>query len=385
MAGRGLRRLRYEQGRLPAEALTSAFGTYHDQNVHASGRVSATRNRRVVEMDLSWKDVMNDNPDTPPTTAAEVLAAHISRLLRETPGGTEWELRTRGIRGRRLVMRHVASGTELIAESGTLDILALRHAVKQEITDKGGTIRKSMPRARAILAHAVKIGGPIAFAAVLGWLLTGAKLSTGTAFEVGAGATVLLAAHELGHVVTLRRQGIPASLPTFIPFLGALIVSEKIESRDAKTEAIVGIAGPIIGTAASYLTLGLYAITGWVPLVLMALVALSLNAFNMLPLAPLDGGRAAAAITPWLWPFGIAGLALYVWFNPGVVAGLLLGIGGLTAIIRLRRRHRSDYYRVSRLTRLVMLGVYLGTAVAIAGGIAVTLAVGGQAALSIVQ
>ena len=37
------------------------------------------------------------------------------------------------------------------------------------------------------------------------------------------GFVLLIFVHELGHVVELRRQGVPASAPLFIPFLGAMI------------------------------------------------------------------------------------------------------------------------------------------------------------------
>ena len=41
----------------------------------------------------------------------------------------------------------------------------------------------------------------------------------GWSFAVGF--VVLLFVHEIGHVIQLRREGIKASAPMFIPFLGA--------------------------------------------------------------------------------------------------------------------------------------------------------------------
>jgi Zn-dependent protease len=60
---------------------------------------------------------------------------------------------------------------------------------------------------------------------------------------------VLLFIHEMGHVLQLRREGIQASAPMFIPFLGA-VISAKSLGRDAAAEARVGLAGPILGTPA---------------------------------------------------------------------------------------------------------------------------------------
>ena len=33
-----------------------------------------------------------------------------------------------------------------------------------------------------------------------------------------------------------------------------------------------------------------------------------MNLFNLLPVPPLDGGRVAAAISPWVWVLGLGGL-----------------------------------------------------------------------------
>src|SRR3954451_15275713 len=65
-----------------------------------------------------------------------------------------------------------------------------------------------------------------------------------------AGFVLLLLLHEIGHVIQLRREGIKASAPMFIPFLGA-VISAKSMGKDAAAEARVGLAGPILGTVAS--------------------------------------------------------------------------------------------------------------------------------------
>ena len=57
------------------------------------------------------------------------------------------------------------------------------------------------------------------------------------------GFVVLIFVHELGHVLELRRQGVPASAPLFIPFLGAVIGMKQLPD-DAWKEARVALAGP---------------------------------------------------------------------------------------------------------------------------------------------
>src|SRR5215211_1267339 len=39
----------------------------------------------------------------------------------------------------------------------------------------------------------------------------------------GLGLVLLIFVHEMGHVLELRRQGVPASAPLFIPFMGAFV------------------------------------------------------------------------------------------------------------------------------------------------------------------
>ena len=44
----------------------------------------------------------------------------------------------------------------------------------------------------------------------------------------GIGLIVLLFVHEMGHVVEAKRQGLPVSVPVFIPFMGALITLKQM-------------------------------------------------------------------------------------------------------------------------------------------------------------
>ena len=66
-------------------------------------------------------------------------------------------------------------------------------------------------------------------------------------FPFAVGFVLLLSCHEMGHVIQLRREGVEASAPMFIPFLGA-VISAKSMGEDAAAEARVGLAGPILGS-----------------------------------------------------------------------------------------------------------------------------------------
>src|SRR4051812_3913821 len=122
-------------------------------------------------------------------------------------------------------------------------------------------------------------------------------------WKFGAVFVALLFIHEIGHVIQLRREGVKASAPMFIPFLGAFVAMKELP-RDAGAEARVGLAGPVLGTVGCLIPLGLWLATGNDFWQAGAFIGFFLNLFNLLPVLPLDGGRAMAALSPWIWGIG---------------------------------------------------------------------------------
>src|SRR5438094_8918207 len=47
-------------------------------------------------------------------------------------------------------------------------------------------------------------------------------------WQFAVGFVLLLFVHEMGHVIQLRREGVPASAPMFIPFLGAVVGMKRL-------------------------------------------------------------------------------------------------------------------------------------------------------------
>ena len=80
-------------------------------------------------------------------------------------------------------------------------------------------------------------------------------------WKFGVGLVLLLLVHELGHVWQARREGLDASAPLFIPFLGAAIALKELP-KDAAVEARVGLAGPIIGSLGTCVPLAIWLATG---------------------------------------------------------------------------------------------------------------------------
>jgi Zn-dependent protease len=187
-------------------------------------------------------------------------------------------------------------------------------------------------------------------------------------WRFAVGFVFLLLVHELGHVLELRRQGVPASAPLFIPFLGAVVGLKQLPHNVWK-EAQVALAGPIVGSLAA---LGIWVAGEAVDselLVALAFTGFFLNLFNLIPLSPLDGGRAVAALHPALWLVGLAlllGLTI-AWPNPILI--LVLVVGGMEAWRRWRDRNEAatlGYYAIEGWQRAVVGVTYVGLAAVLA-------------------
>jgi Zn-dependent protease len=181
------------------------------------------------------------------------------------------------------------------------------------------------------------------------------------------GLVALIWVHELGHVLQLKREGMKASAPMFVPFLGAFIAMKEMP-KNALVEARVGLAGPLIGTLGALAALGIYAGTGGLLFLGLAYIGFLLNLFNLLPILPLDGGRAVGAMSPAFWVLGATtvGALLFVTpFNPIFLVILLFVAysGGRELWHRWRRRNTPERqaYNDIGLRHRVMVGlVYFG-------------------------
>jgi Zn-dependent protease len=187
-------------------------------------------------------------------------------------------------------------------------------------------------------------------------------------WRFAVGFVLLLFVHELGHVLELRRQGIPASAPLFIPFLGA-VVGMKQMPHDAWKEAQVALAGPILGSLGA---VGVWAAGEALDsdlLIALAFTGFLLNLFNLLPIVPLDGGRAVAAVHPTLWAVGLAGLVGLFFVAPNPILIVVLIFGGLELWRRWQERkdpQAGEYYRVKPWQRVAVGTTYVGLAALLA-------------------
>jgi Zn-dependent protease len=176
----------------------------------------------------------------------------------------------------------------------------------------------------------------------------------------------------MGHVIALRREGIKASAPMFIPFMGAFIGAKSL-GDNALAEARVGLAGPVLGSIGAAACLAICEAANSDFFRALAYVGFFLNLFNLLPVLPLDGGRAMAAMAPAMWLIGFAALVALALIVPNPILLIIVVFGGLETWRRWKARktrslEQAAYYRVSRRNRLLVGAVYVGLIVTLALG-----------------
>lgn len=226
---------------------------------------------------------------------------------------------------------------------------------------KAKVLLLALPKLKLFTTSASMLVSIVAYQLLFGW-----------AFSVGF--VLLLLIHEMGHVIQLRREGVEASAPMFIPFLGA-VISAKSLGEDAAAEARVGLAGPILGTIGTLIPLGLWLATGEDLWRALAYIGFFLNLFNLLPVLPLDGGRAMAALSPWVWFAGFGGLIVLTVFFPNPILLLVILFGGMESWRRWKARNTPEsraFHDIPTRTRVWVAVVYLGLAALLAVGVSET-------------
>lgn len=119
---------------------------------------------------------------------------------------------------------------------------------------------------------------------------------TAYGWPLAAGLAGSIYVHEMGHVSVLRRLGIAADAPLFIPGVGALVLlKQRID--DPVVDARIGLAGPLWGLGAGVAALMIFVVTR-IP-IWRAIAELTgfINLFNLIPIWQLDGSRGFHALS----------------------------------------------------------------------------------------
>jgi Zn-dependent protease len=157
--------------------------------------------------------------------------------------------------------------------------------------------------------------------------------------------------HEMGHVFELRRFGIAASAPMFIPGIGALVRLKQYPVTPCE-DSRVGLAGPVWGLGAALAAWLLFLATGTPVIGAIAKMGAVINLFNLLPVWQLDGGRGFRSLNR--SQRAIAVLAAGAgWFFTANVWLLLITIVGIFRIFQRDRPAEAD--RVALVQWIVLI------------------------------
>jgi Zn-dependent protease len=115
----------------------------------------------------------------------------------------------------------------------------------------------------------------------------------GLKFGLGFASLILL--HEMGHFIDIKRRGLPAEMPVFLPGLGAFVRWQAL-GVSLETRAAVSLAGPLAGLLSAAACAVIWYQTADPLWAALARAGAWLNLLNLIPVWVLDGGQAALAL-----------------------------------------------------------------------------------------
>lgn len=153
-----------------------------------------------------------------------------------------------------------------------------------------GPIAILLAKGKTFLFALFKLKFLFSFAAFIGlyWAMWGMKF--------GIGFAVLILLHEMGHFIDIKRRGLPADMPVFLPGLGAYVRWQAL-GVPLETRAEISLAGPLAGFLVAVACAMLWWQTRNPFWAALARAGALLNLLNLIPVWVLDGGQAALALS----------------------------------------------------------------------------------------
>jgi Zn-dependent protease len=184
-----------------------------------------------------------------------------------------------------------------------------------------GALGLLLLKGKALILMALKLKFVLSLAGFIAvyWGLYGAKF--------GIGFALLILVHEMGHFIDVKRRGLPAEMPVFLPGFGAYVKWQAL-GVPLETRAAVSLAGPLAGFIASAACALVWWKTNDPVWAALARSSAWLNILNLIPVWMLDGGQAAIALGKNERLLLLTGtLALWLVFRENVLLLVALGAG----------------------------------------------------------
>lgn len=181
---------------------------------------------------------------------------------------------------------------------------------------------------------------------------------------MAVGFLVMIFIHEMGHYLAAKQLGMPVSAPIFTP-MGAVILMPTLP-KSSKEEAYIAMAGPILGTVGALAGFILGLVLGVKDLIQVSQLAFMLNLFNLIPLAPMDGGRISMVINRHLWMLG-APLLAWVVYSSGfssmtVLVAVMIAFQAYQDVSMRKQlaQVNPQYFQPDLKVRAAYIAAYLG-------------------------
>jgi Zn-dependent protease len=216
-----------------------------------------------------------------------------------------------------------------------------------------GPIAVLLAKGKFVLTALFKLKFLLSFAAFIGiyWAAFGMKF--------GIGFAVLILLHEMGHFIDIKRRGLPAEMPVFLPGLGAYVRWQAL-GVPLEVRAEVSLAGPLAGFFVALACAALWWQTGNPLWAALARVGAALNLLNLIPVWVLDGGQAVLALskTERVVLLTVC-LALWLLLGENTFFLVALGAGYQVFIAKNFPAHASRATTVYFIAVLTALGVII--------------------------
>jgi len=183
-------------------------------------------------------------------------------------------------------------------------------------------------------------------------------------WQFAVGMVGLIFVHECGHMLVMRHYKVPHTAMVFIPFMGAMI-GMKESPKSLYEDAMIAFGGPVLGSMAALAVGGAGIALQSQFLLGLADFGYMINLFNLMPIATMDGGRIAAAISPYFSLAGLLGGGVFVYYgmvhNP--LFYMILLLGGYSAVSRFLGWedgfHSKEFYKTTPARQLKVVGDYI--------------------------
>ena len=176
-------------------------------------------------------------------------------------------------------------------------------------------------------------------------------------WRYGAGFAVCILIHEMGHFIDIKRRGLPAEMPVFLPGLGAYVKWTGL-GVTMRQMAQIALAGPLAGWIAAAACFIVYTYTHDPLWAALARTGAVINVLNLIPVWMLDGGKAASSLGQ-VERAALLAAALGIWLLSWEPIFFLVAAGAAFRLFTKDKPERDDwsswFYYVALLVALAVV------------------------------